>query len=156
MRALQLRWPAVAIRVALGAVFIASAWPKIADPPAFLQMVANYRLLPEALLGPVALVLPWLELLAGIALLSGWGRRGAALWIIVLLLVFMGAISINLARGQAVDCGCFSLTASRRSHDERIAAMKWDLLRDSGLLAMALFTLFSPVTWRSGAASRSR
>src|SRR5512139_116266 len=105
------RWICIGVRLALGALFIYSAWPKIADPPAFAQMLSNYRLLPGALVNPTALVLPWLEMVAGICLVAGIMRRGAALWIAVLLVVFMGALAINLARDLAVDCGCFSVTA---------------------------------------------
>ncbi len=145
---LRIPWLAVAVRVGLGCVFILSSWPKIADPPAFAQMVSNYKLLPESIVGPAAILLPWLEMIAGIALVSGIVRRGAALWAGVMLVVFIGAISINIARGVAVDCGCFSLAASQKSHEELMAAMKIDLLRDIGMLAMALFAFLTPVCWR--------
>lgn len=148
-RLLEIRWLAIVLRLALGVIFVISAWPKISDPPGFAQMVANYGLLPDVAVNPTALVLPWLELVAGLALLSGFGRRGAALWLAFLLLIFIGAISINLARDVAVDCGCFSVALSHKSHAEMIAAMKLDLIRDLGMLVMALFTLFTSVTWRS-------
>ncbi len=136
------RWVAFAVRLALGALFIYSACPKIADPPGFAQMLSNYKLLPDACVGAAALFLPWLEMVAGICLVAGIMRRGAALWIAVLLVVFMGALAVNIARGVAVDCGCFSVTVSRRSHAELIASMKLDIVRDLGMLLMALFTLF--------------
>jgi uncharacterized membrane protein YphA (DoxX/SURF4 family) len=143
---LQNRWILMAVRVALGALFIYSAWPKIADPPAFAQMLSNYRLLPDALLNAAALVLPWLEMIAGICLVAGIMRRGAALWIAVLLIVFIGALAINIARDVAVDCGCFSMTASHKSHAELIASMKLDIVRDLGMLLMALSALFFPLS----------
>ena len=138
---LQNRWILMAVRVALGALFIYSAWPKVADPPAFAQMLSNYRLLPGALINPAALVLPWLEMIAGICLVAGIMRRGAALWIAVLLIVFIGALAINIARDVAVDCGCFSVTASQKSHAEMIGSMKWDIVRDLIMLLMAFFPL---------------
>lgn len=146
MKVLRSRWVSIVVRVALGALFIYSAWPKIADPPAFAQMLSNYRLLPGALVNPAALVLPWLEMVAGVCLVAGIMRRGAALWIAVLLVVFMGALAINIARDVAVDCGCFSVTASQKSHAELIASMKLDILRDLGMMLMALFTLFFPLS----------
>ncbi len=148
---LRIPWLAIAVRVSLGCIFILSSWPKIADPPAFAQMVSNYKLLPESMVGPAAIVLPWLEMVAGTALVSGIFRRGAALWTSVMLVVFIGALSINLARGVAVDCGCFSLIASQKSHDELMAAMNLDLIRDIGMLAMALFAFLTPVCWRKPA-----
>lgn len=140
-RILQSRWLSIAVRLALGALFIYSAWPKIADPPGFAQMLSNYKLMPDSWINPAALVLPWLEMVAGVCLVAGVMRRGAALWIAVLLVVFIGALSINLARDIAVDCGCFSVTASQKSHAELIASMKLDVARDLGMLLMALFTL---------------
>ena len=137
MKILHNRWVSVVVRVALGAVFIYSAWPKIADPPAFVQMVSNYKLLPDSLVSPAALVLPWLEMIAGTCLVAGIMRRAAALWVVVLLVLFVGALGINIARDVAVDCGCFSVTASQKSHAELIASMKLDILRDLGMLLMA-------------------
>jgi hypothetical protein len=75
-------------------------------------VVGNYRLLPDGLVMPVALVLPWVELGLGAALVAVpfaggvWtqvaGAAGAGL-----LLVFALAMGINLARGRgAIDCGC--------------------------------------------------
>jgi putative oxidoreductase len=141
MKILHNRWVSVVVRVALGALFICSAWPKIADPPAFAQMVSNYKLLPDSLVSPAALVLPWLEMIAGTCLVAGIMRRAAALWVVVLLVLFVGALGINIARDVAVDCGCFSVTASQKSHAELIASMKLDILRDLGMLLMA----FSPL-----------
>jgi putative oxidoreductase len=145
-RIMQNGWILIVVRIALGALFIYSAWPKIADPPAFAQMLANYRLLPDAWINPAALVLPWLEMVAGVCLVAGLTRRGAALWISALLVVFIGAVAINIARDVAVDCGCFSVTASQKSHAEMIASMKLDIARDLGMLLMALFTLFFPLS----------
>ena len=141
MKILHNRWVSVVVRFALGAVFMFSAWPKIADPPAFAQMVTNYKLLPDSLVSPAALVLPWLEMIAGTCLVAGIMRRAAALWVVVLLVLFVGALGINIARDVAVDCGCFSVTASQKSHAELIASMKLDILRDLGMLLMAFFPL---------------
>jgi len=142
MQILQKRWISIAVRLALGALFIYSAWPKVADPPGFAQMISNYKLLPDAWVNPAAVVLPWLEMVAGICLVAGLMRRGAALWIAILLALFIGALALNIARDVAVDCGCFSVTASQKSHAELIASMKLDIARDLGMLLMALFTLF--------------
>jgi len=146
MQILRNRWVSIVVRIALGAIFIYSAWPKIADPPAFAQMLSNYRLLPDALVNPAALVLPWLEMVAGICLVAGLIRRGAALWIAAMLGLFIGALAINIARDVAVDCGCFSVAASQKSHAELIASMKLDTARDLGMLIMALFALFFPLS----------
>lgn len=100
-------------------------------------MIYNYRLLPGGLVNVLALVLPWVELFAGLALILGVWKKEAAVVAAVLLLVFIVAIGINLARGHAVDCGCFDVRSAGKSRDELLAEMKWVLLRDVGLLLLA-------------------
>ena len=57
----------------------------------------------------VAVLLPWVEALAGALLIAGIWRRESALVIAVLLVVFLGAAASVLARGIDVEnCGCFS------------------------------------------------
>jgi uncharacterized membrane protein YphA (DoxX/SURF4 family) len=144
------RWLSIGCRLVVGGLFVAAALPKIADPPAFAHAVWNYRLLPSAAVNAAALVLPWLELLAGAALVAGVWRRGAALVVAGLLALFSAALAWNIARGVPVDCGCFALPAGvPRSHAEQIAEMKWDLARDLALLAAAAQALGSRVGWKA-------
>jgi uncharacterized membrane protein YphA (DoxX/SURF4 family) len=130
-------WLTVRAQIALGAVFVAAALPKLADPPGFAEALWNYQLTPAWLVHPAALTLPWLELLCGLALCLGLWTRAAAGWLAALLLVFVTALSINLARNHPVDCGCFQTQASARGADQRVADMRWAILRDLGLLALA-------------------
>ena len=134
--ALRSPWLTVRVQIALGAIFVAAALPKIADPPAFAHMIYNYRMLPGAAVNAVALLLPWIELLAGIALILGVWRREAAAVAGLLLLVFIAAIAFNLARGHAVDCGCFDVKAAGKTRPELLTEMRWVLLRDVGMLLL--------------------
>jgi len=136
-------WLTVRVQIALGLFFVVAALPKVADPPAFAHMVYNYRILPGPLVNVLALVLPWFELLCGLALVLGIWRRTAAAWVGVLLVVFIAGISFNLARGNAVDCGCFDPKSSGKSVDERVLDMKMVVLRDVGMLLMVAQILHS-------------
>ncbi len=129
-------WLTVRVQIALGAIFVAAALPKIADPPSFAHMIYNYRILPGSLINISALVMPWVELVVGLALILGvWVRP--ARWIVALLLVtFMIAIAINLGRGNAIDCGCFDTSAANKTYEERIRDMWIVLIRDAGMLLM--------------------
>jgi uncharacterized membrane protein YphA (DoxX/SURF4 family) len=133
----------VRVQIALGAVFVAAALPKIADPPAFAHMIYNYRLMPGALVNGLALVMPWIELVAGLLLILGVWRREAALVAALLLVVFLGAIGWNLARGHAVDCGCFDVRSAGKTPEQLLSDMKWVLLRDVGLLLLAAQVLLA-------------
>jgi uncharacterized membrane protein YphA (DoxX/SURF4 family) len=142
-------WLTLRAPLALGAVFLAAALPKIADPPAFAKAIWAYRLFPGAGVHAAALLLPWLELLCGLALILGVKVREAASWTMVLLLAFLLSLSVDLARGVPVDCGCFGPGHPQRTREERLAAMRLDLLRDLGLLLLALQVLAANGTRKS-------
>jgi len=65
-------------------------------------------------------------------------RRLVAGVVLALLVTFIIAISINLARGNAIDCGCFDPSASGKSYEERIQDMWIVIARDVGMLVMCL------------------
>jgi uncharacterized membrane protein YphA (DoxX/SURF4 family) len=129
-------WLAIRLQLALGALFVIAAIPKIADPPSFAHMIFNYRIVPASLVNLMALTMPWVELLAGLALILGVWKRAALGLIGAMLVVFIIAIGINLARGNAIDCGCFNVADAGKSHEQRIRDMWLDVVRDIGMLLM--------------------
>ena len=136
MKALASPWLTIRVQIALGVIFIAASLPKIVDPPSFAHMVYNYRIVPGSLVNLSALTMPWIELLCGVALVLGIWRATARNIIAAMLLMFIVAISINLARGNAIDCGCFDVSAAGKSREERLADMKFVIVRDIGMLLM--------------------
>jgi uncharacterized membrane protein YphA (DoxX/SURF4 family) len=104
----------LAARIVLGVVFLLYGLDKILHPDDFARAVANYRLLPEALVNLVAVILPWVECVCGLLLLAGQWVRSAALVSAFLLGVFMVAVSITLARGLDISCGCFNTDEGRK------------------------------------------
>lgn len=99
----------------VGLAFVASGIGKLVDQSRFVEVVREYRLLPESAAAVVGWTLPGAELVLGIGLLMGlfwpWFPAAAA----VLLLVFTGAVAANLARGRsALGCGCFGGTGGAR------------------------------------------
>lgn len=129
-------WLTVRVQIALGAIFVAASIPKIIDPPSFAHMIYNYRLVPGFALNAIALGMPWLEMLCGLALIIGVWRRSAAAIIGAMLIAFIVALSINLVRDNAVNCGCFDLSSANKSHEELIGDMKFVIVRDIGMLLM--------------------
>lgn len=130
-----IKWIIVGVRVVLGAVFVYASFPKILDPAGFAQDIANYQLLPQVWGNWAALFLPWLELVCGLTLMTGWKVRAGALLISILLLIFIGALSISLYRGLDIHCGCFSVEGTPTN-------LYVDLLRDGIMLAMSAVVLF--------------
>jgi uncharacterized membrane protein YphA (DoxX/SURF4 family) len=134
--ALNHPWLTIRVQIALGVIFVVAALPKLADPPSFAHMIYNYRLVPGSLINIAALIMPWLEVLCGLALILGIWTRPARNLIALMLLVFIIAISINLFRGNAIDCGCFNVADAGKTYEQRINDMRLDILRDLGMLLM--------------------
>lgn len=130
-------WLTIRVQIALGAIFIVAAVQKIADPPSFAHMIYNYRILPGGLINLSAMIMPWVELFCGLALVLGVWTRAARTIVALMLVMFIVAISINLARGNAIDCGCFDVSAANRTYEERIRDMWIVVIRDLGMLLMA-------------------
>ena len=100
-------WLELALRWAIGITFIYACYHKIAAPAHFAKIIYGYYLFPDFSINIIAIVLPFLELIAGLALILGIYPRSAAIIINFMLLGFIIALSVNLVRGQQFDCGCF-------------------------------------------------
>src|SRR5204863_3296708 len=61
-------WVTVRVQFVLAALFVVAGVLKIGDPPGFAHELHNYRLVPGAAVNAIALVLPWLEVVTGVAL----------------------------------------------------------------------------------------
>jgi uncharacterized membrane protein YphA (DoxX/SURF4 family) len=129
-------WLTLRVQIALGIIFVVAAWPKLVDPPSFAHMIYNYRILPAGLINISAMTMPWVEMIAGLCLILGVWVKPARWIVTAMLVVFMIAISINLLRGNAIDCGCFDTSAANKTYEERIQDMGFVLLRDAGILLM--------------------
>lgn len=98
---------AQAATVFLILLFVRAAWHKIGDYGRFAGFLADYRLLPAALVDSAARALIAAEL--GCVALLAWPASGSAgaLAAAGLLLLYAVAIAVSLARGQRrIDCGC--------------------------------------------------
>ena len=101
-----------AIACGMAALFLLASWHKFGGHEKFAATLAAYRVLPRALLKPVAVLLPLLEAVVGASWLIPATRMIAAAASIVLLLIYLLAMAINLGRGRVhIDCGC-GLTAA--------------------------------------------
>tara|TARA_B110000014_G_scaffold112616_1_gene77278 strand:- start:1255 stop:1707 length:453 start_codon:yes stop_codon:yes gene_type:complete len=124
-------------RIVLGGIFIYASLDKIAHPAEFAKAIGNYHVLPFGLENLLALTLPWLELLAGVALITGVMVDGAAIMVIIMNIVFIFAISQALARGISIECGCFSVTTEG---GDNIGLQT--IIRDIGYLIMGFIVLY--------------
>jgi uncharacterized membrane protein YphA (DoxX/SURF4 family) len=126
-------WLALPARWYLGGLFVLASWHKIAVPHDFAIDVATYGILPLALVNPVAIVLPWVELVAGLMLLLGARVRAAALLVAAMVAMFLAALVMALARGLDMSCGCF---ASQGAESDPISWLT--VARDLAWLALSV------------------
>ena len=96
----------LALSIAL--IFAAAALAKLTAWRELPGIVRNFRVLPRALVMPVALFLPLLEAAIAPGILIKETRAIAALWAAVLFAIFGAALWVNYYRGRRhIDCGCF-------------------------------------------------
>lgn len=135
----RLRRPLIyALRLFLGAILCYAAAVKWPAPRALAEDVANYRLLPAALVPVGAVALLGTETLLGGLLVIGAWLREVALLTTLLFSLFTAAVGSALARDLKIECGCFGAGGS--------PATTMTLLRDVGFLLAALLLLV--LSWR--------
>jgi len=117
------------LRVYLAGIFIYASLHKINFPAEFADNIAGYLIVPYWLVNPLAVFMPWLELVCGLFLLPGVRVRAAALLIGGMLVMFTLAVIVALIQDTPIGCGCFQSVGE--------AISWWTVLRDLAWLAMA-------------------
>lgn len=146
MRSLRpLSWLQLALRLFLGGLLLYAAAAKWPAPQAFAEDVANYRVLPAALVPWFTVGLLGLETGLGAVLLLNLFPFEAALIVTGLMLTFTGAVASALLRGLKIDCGCFGAGGS--------PATVATLARDIALCVPAALLLW--LSWRASGRSSS-
>jgi uncharacterized membrane protein YphA (DoxX/SURF4 family) len=95
------------LRVALGLVLVVAGALKVGHPAELAATIATFRLLPAPVVGPLALALPYVEILLGGYLIAGLFTRVAASIASLQFAVYAGAIASAIVRHIAANCGCF-------------------------------------------------
>jgi len=135
----------------VGSVFIFAGLTKIVglqpfhwlDPMEFARDIDNYKMLPWTISVGLALYLPWLEVICGLALIFRRWYSGALAILFTLLLVFIGASIVAKTRGIDVSCGCFGHLSNQLS-------FAWHLALDFAIVAaVAALRLRDRQTYRA-------
>lgn len=109
-------WLVTIARVLVGGLFLFSAWQKLkpddmlvnAGPQQFAYAVKGFELVPEGLIPFVTALVPWTEVVAGLALILGFWTRAASGLLAAMLVAFtLAVISVILRPEVSVECGCF-------------------------------------------------
>lgn len=126
-----------AVRWVLAGIFVYSGTVKLVDPSRFAEIISGFGLLPDPLVFPVAVVLPALELLAGIGLILAVPGSLAA--ITAMLVLFIAVLIYGIRLGLDIDCGCFG----PEDPEQAYKGLKAALARDALMMAAVLFVYWS-------------
>jgi uncharacterized membrane protein YphA (DoxX/SURF4 family) len=91
----------------LGALLVWAGVLKIGHPVDLASAIAGFRLLPPELVAPLAVVLPYFEVLLGLYLLAGLFTRVVAWIAAAQFAIYAAAIASAVLRGIPANCGCF-------------------------------------------------
>ena len=136
-------WIGLLARLGLGGVLLYAGYLKAFSPEKSMMAVRAYALLPIWLANIFGIVLPWLEIGAGVLLIIGLAVRYMAIFGSTLMIAFVIAISQAWARGLSIDCGCFgdggAIDPSQTKYLETI-------LRDIGFALLGFYLIRYPLT----------
>ncbi len=94
-------------QIVIGVIFAVASLSKIGDLAAFATQVHNFRLAPIWSENLIAMTLPWIELIAALALVLGVRARPGAIVVTVLMAGFTVGVAVAIVRGLDFECGCF-------------------------------------------------
>lgn len=123
------------LALVFGGVFVYAGVLKLRDPGLFLIDIRSFDMLPDPYAAWLALVLPWIEILSGLAVITGFFRKGGLLLLNLALVAFFIAIGIAKSRGLSIQCGCFG------GHDSASNYLEL-FVRDGVLLLTGLILLW--------------
>jgi putative oxidoreductase len=124
-------------RIYLALVFLISGLEKINDLSSFAQSIENYRILPIYLVNIVAIIVPWLEVIAGAFLLLGIYIKENSVIILLLLSIFTLGVLSAILRNLDIDCGC-----QGTSSGQKVGLLK--ILENISLLVVAILSIKFP------------
>lgn len=138
----QQEWITLVVRVALAAILGSAGFAKFSEAEGLQKVaVSSYRILPQSVVGPIALGLPVLEMALAALILLGFATRVMAICVGLLFLVFIAGIISVWARGLSIDCGCFGgggQVAKGQTHYLQ------EIFRDIGFLVLAAWLTVFP------------
>jgi uncharacterized membrane protein YphA (DoxX/SURF4 family) len=97
----------LAVRTLVGALFVFAGAVKVGHFDDLAAAIAGFRILPEAVIAPLAVLLPFFEIGVGIYLILGLFTRGAAIVAAIQLALYAAAIASAVIRHIPANCGCF-------------------------------------------------
>lgn len=108
-------------------LFARAAWHKLAEFTEFTGFVADYKLVPEALVMPVSMAVVGAEVLVVLLQLVPGAQVFGLVLAMAILGLYAAAMSINILRGRtSIECGCGGA----------VQPLSWSLVWRNGVLVL--------------------
>jgi len=128
----------LAVRLVPAVLLLWAGLAKVFDRQESILAVDAYDVLPEALVRPVAAILPWLEIGVAVVLVLGLFVRFAGIATAVLAGLFIAAMAQAKARGLEIECGCFGGGGPGEG------VSRWDIARDVPIMLAGVYLALRP------------
>ncbi|PKL86626.1 MAG: hypothetical protein CVV22_00610 [Ignavibacteriae bacterium HGW-Ignavibacteriae-1] len=128
--------PTTIARIIVGYIFLTYGIGKIANPTLFVSEIANYDMVPNFSLNMIAMILPWVETICGVLLITGVKVRANSVITASMMFVFVIAVISAMARGLDINCGCSS------TNPQKVGFPK--LIENLVLFAISIFNIYFP------------
>lgn len=132
------------VRMLVAVLLMAAGALKLTDRHTFVEVVRNFRVLPENLVGAMALMIPIVEVFLSLLLILGLLQQWSLIIASSVFILFGLAVAVNLLRGRRnISCGCFG---GGRNH-----RLTWSLVvRNIVLAGLAASAAAGPTTFGNG------
>ena len=129
-----MKFAALIARLIVGGTLLAAGILKIGHFDALASTIASYRIpfLALAVIAPISVAIPLIEVLLGAYILIGLYTRVMSALALCEFVVFAAAVASVVMRGISASCGCFGPGDTRPASWVEVA-------RDLGLAALAAF-----------------
>lgn len=104
----------IILRLLLAGIFLFAGGSKIFNVLLFKATILGYYSIPDHLALGIAIVFPWIEIVAGLALLVNWRTVYASGFLFCLSIFFLVQLILNYSNILPYGCGCFGFGAPEK------------------------------------------
>lgn len=123
-------------RYILGFIYLYAGGSKILEPMLFKAVIQNYFAIPDTIALILAIVVPWIQILAALSLLLNWYVLYSSGLLLIMSVFFFGLMIVNYGQILPFGCGCFGFK------DEELVGV-YHVVRDFSIALLASIVLYN-------------
>lgn len=123
------------LRYILGFIFLYAGGSKVFEPMLFKAVIENYFAIPDILALMLAILVPWIQIFAALALILKWYTLYSSGLLLIMSVFFFGLMVVNYGQVLPFGCGCFGF------NDEEIVGL-YHVARDFFIALLAFIVVY--------------